>query len=243
MSRLKFRAWDPQEERFYYSDKGHQAHYVLSLEGKFTNIQTGAGGREAIVQQHIGLKDKEGRDIYEGDIVFFNDVLYSREPAIGIAEVIFTTDLSLVDAPCYGLWFKTGFHKNMLGEITVLGNIFESPELMKAENPPQEIQAEVRSKTISDTGKILPLVPTSPEPPPSKELQKIFNDIEKMEAESIAWKKMFDMQTSIVTSLELDKIRSEKEIEILKSENSTLQGYLDNIHSNIKRMSSEHTEG
>lgn len=238
MRKLKFRVWDLHGKKFY-SDKEYHEHYVMSLDGKFTDLQTGAGGNEVVVQQYIGLKDKEGRNIYEGDIISFNDDLYNQEPSLGPAEVIFTADLTLVDAPSFGLWYKNEFHKNMLGEITVIGNIFESPELMKAENLPQESQAENISKTIGDTGKILPLVQTPPEPPPSKELQKIFNIIEKMEAERLAWKQMFDMQTNIVASLELDKIKLEKEIEIIKEENSTLQGYLDNIHSNIKEMLKE----
>lgn len=231
MSKLKFRAWNLQEERFYFSDKKRQDSYVLTIDGKFTNLQTGDLGAEAIVQQHIGLKDKDDRDIYEGDIVFFHDTLCNREPAIGIAEVIFTADLSLVDAPCYGLRFKNEFHKNMLGEIAVLGNIFETPELMEVQKLPPKSQ--------TTTGKIVPLGQSLPEPSPSKELRKIFNDIERMEAERIAWKQMFDMQTNIVTSSELDKIRLEKEIEFLKRENSTLQGYLDNIHSNLKVMTEE----
>jgi uncharacterized phage protein (TIGR01671 family) len=231
MSKLKFRVWDLQEKRFYYSDKGYQGHYVLSLDGKFTDLQTGVGGNEVVVQQHIGLKDKEGREIYEGDIVSFNDVLHSQLPVMGIAEVIFTADLSLVDAPCYGLWFKSGFHKNMLGEILVLGNIFESPHLADAE---EKLPPKRQAPAITDAGKIVPLGQTDPESPTSKELQKIFHEIEKMEAERIAWKQMFDMQTNIVMSLELDKMRLEKELDTLKNENRTLQGYLDNIHNNLK---------
>lgn len=212
MSRLKFRVWDLYEKKFYYSGKGYQGHYVLSLDGKFTNLQNGAGGSEVIVQQYTGLHDKEGNDIYEGDIVSFNDELHNTVPVWGVAEVIFTTDLGLVDAPCYGLWFNTGFHKNMLGEIKVLGNIFETPELFKY---PKSFNSAMQD---IEEGKVVSLDKALNEEPPSKELQKIFKDIEQMDAEREAWKRMFDLQTKLVTNLELDKIKLEKEIKGLKKE-------------------------
>jgi hypothetical protein len=55
-------------------------------------------------------------------------------------------------------------------------------------------------------------------PPVSDELQKIFDIIEKMDAEKEAWKKMFDLQTKIVTHAELDKMKLEKEVDGLKKE-------------------------
>ena len=39
-----------------------------------------------------------------------------------------------------------------------------------------------------------------------------------MDAEREAWKRMFDLQTKLVTNLEIDKIKLEKEINGLKKE-------------------------
>lgn len=59
MSRKKFRVWDIPEKKFYYFNKGYQGHYVISLDGNFTNLQNGAGGQEVIDQQY---KDQLLRD-------------------------------------------------------------------------------------------------------------------------------------------------------------------------------------
>ena len=70
-------------------------------------------------------------------------------------------------------------------------------------------------------------------------LQKIFKDIDRIDGESKAWKRMFDLQTKLNVGLELEKMRLEKEIERLKEENNTLQGYLNNVHNNLKVMTKE----
>ena len=122
---IKFRVWDKLAERFTRCDEGYQGHYVLSLKGEFHNLQNGSGGDECIVQQYTGLKDKNGVEIYEGDIVKATSDQYENENFVG--KVIF--DLGQ---------FLTCIHKNDIrgiwgeDDIEVIGNIFENSELLKA---------------------------------------------------------------------------------------------------------------
>ena len=72
-----------------------------------------------------------------------------------------------------------------------------------------------------EQGKVVPLNKALNEVPPSEGLQKIFDAIEKMDAEREAWQKMFDLQSNLVVGLEKDKIILEKRNEELKKQIQT----------------------
>jgi hypothetical protein len=120
---FKFRAWDTLAKKFTYPDKGYQGHYVLTLNGKFQNLQNGSGGDEYVVQQWTGLYDKNKKPIYEGDRVrssytgnvdFFGEVIWLEDRAsFGVRTGnAFETFEDLMD---YMKYFE------------VVGNIFQLP--------------------------------------------------------------------------------------------------------------------
>jgi len=126
MRKLKFRAWDKLEKRFIYPDKGYQGHYVLDLNGRFQNLQNGSGGDEYVVQQFTGEYDKNKKEIYEGDIIrsyseeFIND---NYEGEVVFADAAFHVKID--DKTYTGLWSGD--------DIEVIGNVFETPELLSNE--------------------------------------------------------------------------------------------------------------
>ena len=69
-----------------------------------------------------------------------------------------------------------------------------------------------------EQGNIVLLDKALQQEPSSEELQKVFKDIDKLDAEREAWKKMFNLQSNLVVGLEMDKIRLEKEVEELKKQ-------------------------
>lgn len=129
MSRFKFRFWDQSSgvfrENLHISNHGHctssfrpdpnDCHNCHRLSHPIENI---------ITQQWIGLVDKNGVDIYEGDKVVFDNSDIGGERYVGFVE--WNSDQTL-DNLCWGIWVPNGgwLHCDFLGEIEVIGNIFE----------------------------------------------------------------------------------------------------------------------
>jgi uncharacterized phage protein (TIGR01671 family) len=117
-NRLKFRVWDKLAERMIYPHNDNQQHFIIDLNGRFHNLQNGSGGDDYVIQQYTGLKDKNGKEIYEGDVVEIGD----RKK-----EVIFNIGMFYIDEN-YGDIVTLSEVDNI---IEVIGNIFKTPELLK----------------------------------------------------------------------------------------------------------------
>ena len=132
---LKFRAWDKLAKQFTYPDKGYQGHYVLTLNGQFQNFQNGSGGEEYVVQQFTGLKDKNGKEIYEGDIIERKALTKTENHSYNYChcyEVIYSTDEA-----SYILKYGSGddyvYLSDFIDNLEIIGNTFENSELLKNE--------------------------------------------------------------------------------------------------------------
>ena len=140
MRELKFRVWS-EEDREYRTDC--KLRYLFTSPTGLPSTVYNHEGDRFDIEQYTGLKDKNGKEIYEGDVV---ETLIYGVWTTGNSDAIFGEKMwKLVvfwsDADC-GFLFKVIGSKNQpnrvydvldqhLGALKVISNIHEYPELLK----------------------------------------------------------------------------------------------------------------
>lgn len=155
---IKFRAWDKENECYLYDiqdaydtmsghvkyDDGENACYDEDCFGDFLDNE------RYVVEQFTGMKDKNGREIYEGDLfehrfgyVVFDDPPHD-EMGTECGLVVLEDGQFGVKIPglgvynLYGLLLREGHLDNMskddLFVMKIAGNIYENPELLEADH-------------------------------------------------------------------------------------------------------------
>jgi len=147
---IKFRAWDSEANIMIYSDhrtrKLYDVYYGFEMngegelecrwEGEFTESHVLDGGTLDNLMQFTGIHDKNGVEIFEGDVVRYtwdmpSDVNATEKgKKVRISKVFWSdwrASWAVGKKPCDNDLFRYVRNGNT---VEVIGNIYENPELL-----------------------------------------------------------------------------------------------------------------
>jgi len=152
MRQLNFRAWDTKKKKMIPDVTVYNSHQVgfyydtgLDIYGSEEELPETQGDDwvflidDVEIMQFTGLKDKNGKEIYEGDIVMWGHVKGGEEDPLRIAEVVIDPDIQF---HCKNIPFPHVFHfggfiyTNTSKYLEVIGNKYETPKWVESIQTP-----------------------------------------------------------------------------------------------------------
>lgn len=133
---IKFRAWDKVQGRMHFLQ---DADFIIEYSGASILHECNANIRRHVqwpLMQYTGEMDKNGKQVYEGDIVLVHEMVRDRERP-WIAEVSWVGGgFCLVNRNCCEKCAKGEGAicalSEVPGHVDVIGNIHENPELLSS---------------------------------------------------------------------------------------------------------------
>lgn len=127
MREIKFRVWHVIE----WDEDDKPTKYQMTYDWAFEEYGTLNDQLSSVpgIMQYTGLKDKNGREIYEGDVVSYKQVERFGESVNTYTTTVKYEDYGFVPMR-YNVVCEDDFYSCHIEEIEVIGNIHENPELL-----------------------------------------------------------------------------------------------------------------
>lgn len=145
--RFKFRAWNKKLNRwiddFQLMDFGAM-RFLLPLEESPQRLEWQSVDEEKyILMQCSGLKDKNGKLIYEGDIVKWDDSSGGKYWRVAVVELFPALQFRIIKNSLHELscevdnifGYANFIYQDTNNWLEIVGNIYENPEITKDFSP------------------------------------------------------------------------------------------------------------
>ena len=130
MREIKFRTWGSycgDENKMHYLDFKSLTSCDMDGDNLLSHIES----KEELMQ-YTGIKDKDSKEIYEGDIIECGYEQYEGEGYLGTYVPVHTGQVKYILNDGF---YTTSFHpmcaERKYDVFNVIGNIYENPELLK----------------------------------------------------------------------------------------------------------------
>ena len=142
---IKFRAWDKANKEWIYkfgvdSRGTNQINNIIYPYDRDMSYPRTVNN-EWVIMQFTGLKDKNGKEGYEGDIVKTDNkgslpVIEDENRVIEFRDGCWCFNAGRYDNGDFirfGFWTASNNESNQLKQIEIIGNVFEHPNLLASE--------------------------------------------------------------------------------------------------------------
>ena len=129
----RYRAWDKHEQKMFDNDEliiWNNNVYANDSKKLSCNYLKGWSIDDEYLMQSTGLKDKNGKEIFEGDVVRMRNPRDRRQ--IGMFQVVRVANSPMLGLLCKKLTTEIfNLYEHMRNYYEVKGNIYENPELLE----------------------------------------------------------------------------------------------------------------